>query len=99
MKKTLVIYFKDEKYGKPLKYPEIVRLPYESLVCDMDKWEEMTKTSDNAIMFETEHEADIWIYALEFRRMWYSDFINGNLKDYQIQKHNYATLKYPECFV
>ncbi len=97
LKKTLVIHYKDEKFGKPIKNPEIITLSEEIMNVDMEKWQYLADTSENAIMFNTPEEAGVWRYALEFRKQW-ADKID-KFGESMIIQHNIAALKYPEYFV
>ena len=95
--KTLVIYYEKEKYGKPLKYPEIITLSEKILSVEMEKWQHLADTSDNAIMFDSNEDAGVWRYALEFRRIHSKrvDKFAPSMKDI----HNKAVDLYPDLFV
>ena len=97
MKKTLVIHYKDEKFGKPIKYPEIITLSEEIMNVDIEKWQHLADTSDNAIMFNNPDEAGLWRYALEFRKRWADKM--DKFGDSMTSQHNKSLAKYPECFV
>ena len=97
MKKTLVIHYKDEKHGKPIKYPEIITLSEVIMSVDMGKWQHLADTSDNAIMFDNPEEAGLWRYALEFRNRWADR--TDKFAESMIVQHNKALAKYPEYFV
>lgn len=64
---------------------------------DMDKWQHLADTSDNAIMFETPEDAGLWRYALEFRKRWADKM--DRFSESMINQHNRSALKYPEYFV
>jgi hypothetical protein len=95
--KTLVIYYKNEKYGRPLKCPEIISLSEEIMQFEMKKWQNLADTSDNAIMFDDSYEADLWRYALEFRNIWATRM--DKFSESMLYQHKQAMLKYPEYFV